>query len=154
MKKLLSIAVLVLAFTGCASRTLIQEIAAGAASVAVVADPAIANYVTVALAAVNCATAPGTSAQVADGCLATALQNYQLAWQHASPKDQAVIQTLITAIEGIINDNAGGSGGVVAQGRSSAAKAQVHNSAVHAPTAQDFKQQFNAAAKTAGAKTI
>lgn len=153
MKRILVVPIVMLALSvACTAPTLLQSIAAAAASVADAADPAIANYVELAQKGVNCATVPGTAVQVVDGCLATALQNYQLAVPHASPQLQNLITVVITAIEGIVNDNAQAAG--AAQAQASRAKVQVKNPAATAPTVKQFRKQFNAAAKAAGAKTI
>lgn len=144
---LLSAIFLVAFCVGCSTPSLIQEVAASAAIVADVADPAISGYTALALSEVNCATAPGATQQIIDGCLAAALNNYQLAWKNATPQEQLLITTVITAIEGIVNEAA------PAQ-QLTAALAQVKNPAAKAPSSSQFKKQFNAAAKAAGTKTI
>jgi hypothetical protein len=145
-------AVFVLASSvGCSSPTLIQEVSAAATVVATISDPGIANYLSLANDAVQCATATGTQQQVIDGCLSTALQNYRLAWTSATPAEQELITIVVTAIEGYINDTTSAPASQKVMAR---AKAQVKNPVATTPTAKQFKTQFNTAAKKAGAKPI
>lgn len=162
MKTIAKTTIVTLAFlmlTACKTTDLLQTIATAAASVAAISDPAIAPYLVLAEDGVNCAVAPGTTAEKIDGCLATALQNYQLAFPNATKNEQAVIAIVITAIEGYVNDQVAELQTVTAipgggANTHSKAKAQVKNPNAHAPTAKQFKKQFNAAAKTAGLKQI
>ena len=131
--------------------TLLQEIANAAAIVTAAVDPAISPYVIDAQQQINCALAPGTTVEKVDSCLALALQQYEAALPNASAKDKGIVQAVITAIEGFVNDNAPGgtvtaSTGVV---QPSLAKQQVKNTAAKAPSVKQFKANFNAALKSA-----
>lgn len=144
-------AFLVCSTVACSAPTLLQEIANAAAIVTAAADPAISQYVIDAQQQINCALAPGTTAEKVDSCLALALQQYEAALPNASAKDKAIVQAVITAIEGFVNDNAA-SGTVTASSglvQPSLAKQQVRNTAVKAPSVKQFKANFNAALKSA-----
>ena len=142
--------VVLLAGTACSAPTLMQDIVSASDIVVVIADPAIAPLVEQAAQSIVCAAAPGTTTEKIDSCLAAALQLYQEAATKASPKQQALVQAVVLAIESFITAQApagtitNSSGAVI----KSTAKAQVRGSATL--TAKQFKQQFNAAAKIAG----
>ena len=135
----------------CSAPTLLQEIADAAAIVTAAADPAISQYVIDAQQQINCALAPGTTVEKVDSCLALALQQYEAALPNASAKDKAIVQAVITAIEGFVNANAP-SGTVTASSgvvQPSLAKQQVKNTTATAPSTKQFKANFNAALKAA-----
>ncbi len=147
-------AFLVLALTACNAPTLLQEIGNAAAIVTAAVDPAISVYVNDAQQQINCALAPGTTTEKVDSCLALALTQYNAALPNASAKDKGIVQAVITAIEGFVNDNTSNGAITASTGLvvPSQAKQQVKNASVKAPSASAFKTKFNALLKANGVK--
>jgi hypothetical protein len=134
--------------------TLLQEIGNSAAVIVAAADPSLSPWVTDAQQQINCALAPGTTMEKVDSCLALALTQYQAALPHANAKDTAIIKALILVIEGFVNDNTPSgtittSAGLVVP---SQAKAAVKTPSAKAPSASQFKANFNALLKANGVK--